>query len=455
MKKYFIYLFFIFLSSLNFLSCQKQKEEIKTSSETVQKIEENNILKITKKYVDFYDQDENSFAEIHFNDENFLPKEILNEIPQINIGNEENRKNLENILIISLNDDTNFEASSLNIDSGVKIPLSSFYLNKGEAFLIKINLDDYFADIEILAENKNIFTNTIVYPLYLSENEKEIHKVNIWKGNKNREYTEFLNRELIQKNGSEYIKANGKVDLNGDGKDEEISFIGDEHDFFEPFKMQKEKGKLIINGKEFILRKLLEESEISFDKDIEWDDKIFDIEIIDIDRNKKIVLKKRDFYEAYRDLVLIYSFEDEKLNYIGNIQTSSESVLQNYIDSSKNEIKIYEPSSGNLFFPYQSPVIYSLKDNKLENFRDKEKISIFYNNSRIVVETKDKVNLYEDPELKNLSSATEIGDILILLETNPDYSWVKVKKFKDNKIFYIPATEFENSNTFFRLPEFH
>lgn len=453
MKKYFIYLIFLLLLSLNFLSCQK--EEVKISSETEQKIEENNLLNFTKKYVDFYNQDENSFAEIHFNDIDFLPKEIVNEIPQINIGNEENRKNVENILIISLNDDTNFEASSLNIDSGVKIPLSSFYLNKGEAFLIKINLDDYFSDIEILAENKNIFTNTIVYPLYLSENEKEIHKVNIWKGNKNREYSEFLNRELIQKNGSECVKAIGKVDLNGDGKDEEISFIGDEHDFFEPFNMQKEKGKLIINGKEFILRKLLEESEISFDKDIEWDDKIFDIEIIDIDKNKKIVLKKRDFYEAYRDSILIYSFEDEKLNYIGNIQTSSESVLQNYVDSSKNEIKVYELDSGSLSFPYQYPVIYSLKNNKLQDYREEEKISIFYDNSRIVVETKKKVKLYEDSEFKNFSFDTEIGDILVLLETNNSYSWVKVKRFKDNKIFYIPATEFENSNTFFRLPEFH
>lgn len=131
----------------------------------------------------------------------------------------------------------------------------------------------------------------------------------------------------------EFISAEGKVDLDGDGKEDRISFDGDS-----PFgylreisisHILKQSGNLKINDDNFPLSSL-SPYDITIDKP-SW---ILDIYIIDIDpkdKYKEILLEVEDVTSPnYK--YLVFHYEDNELYEIGEINLTSLSYLKTNVN---------------------------------------------------------------------------------------------------------------------------
>lgn len=161
MKK-IIFKIFILVCIFSLFACKKESKkanEIKENNivnETVEKKKQTNTLNFTKKYVDFYNQDGNAFVEIYFNDESFLPKEVLDELPVINLGDEKNFTDVINLLFINVDDRTDYKLKLIDSYNVQEDSLTTFSLEKGEAFLAKIDKLN-IVDSGIFSWNTNSF----------------------------------------------------------------------------------------------------------------------------------------------------------------------------------------------------------------------------------------------------------------------------------------------------------
>lgn len=461
MKKKIIFKIIILLCIFSLFGCKKENKEAielkenNLASDIVQKSKQTNTLNFTKKYVDFYNQKGNAFVEVYFNDESFLPKEVLDELTIINIGNEKNFKNVINLLFINVDDRTDYQIK----------PIEDYYVNentsniisleKGEAFLVRIDqLHVIDSGIFISAEKDNKFLERhIIFDYELNEEIKNLQQVIIWDSKKN---GENINEKLIRDETSKQLKYNAELDLDGDGKGEKISFVSE----FSPSESDKEKGKLIINGKEFLLKDLRKDSGIRFEKTAE----IYDIELTDInakDMTKEICLKCRLDNEFYLDSALFFSYKNEKLEFLNEILIASYYNFNDCIDSSKSELIVPQKDIFTEFYDeatlpeFKYFETYSFNGDKITKIKE-EKINIFsvastlYDNRRVVARINDDaVKLYDDSDLNSSYSKTQENDILIFLETYYTKPFIKVKRFSDNKYYYISIPDIHNfSNSF-------
>lgn len=93
MKKIFYSIFIPFFVLFLFISCEKKEEE---SAEN--KINNEKLLSFTKKYLDFYDEEDNIFLILSFENKDFL-EELWKEISQFEIQEaEKTEKRLKTIL---------------------------------------------------------------------------------------------------------------------------------------------------------------------------------------------------------------------------------------------------------------------------------------------------------------------------------------------------------------------
>lgn len=461
MKKKIIFKIIFLICIFSLFSCKKESKETNelkeknVASDTVEKSKQANTLNFTKKYVDFYNQEGNAFVEVYFNDESFLPKEVLDELTVINIGDEKNFTEVINLLFINVDDKTDYQIKPIEgyyVNENISNVIS---LEKGEAFLARIDKFDVVdSGIFISAEKDNKFLERhIIFDYELNEEVKNLQQVIIWDSKKSEEN---INEKLIQDDSSKQLKYNAKLDLDGDKKDDELSFISE----FSAYETDKEKGKLIINGKKFLLEDLRKDSGIEFERTAQ----IYDIELIDIntmDMTKEICLKCRIDDELYIDSTLFFSYKDEKLEFLGEIPIASYYNFKDCINSSKSElivpreknfIEFSEKATLPMFKYFET---YPFDGNKITKIKE-DRIDIFsvaltlYDNRRVVAKIKDNaVRLYDDSDFNSSYSKTQENDILIFLETYEDKAFIKVKRFSDNKYYYISIADIHSfSNSF-------
>ncbi|WP_022820143.1 hypothetical protein [Fusobacterium russii] len=456
-----IFKIFVLVCVFSLFACKKESKEVNETkennvvNETVEKKKQTNTLNFTKKYVDFYNQDGNAFVEIYFNDESFLPKEVLDELTVINVGDEKNFTDVINLLFINVDDRTDYKIKLIDGYNVQEDSLTTFSLERGEAFLARIDkLNVLDSGILISAEKNNKFLERdIIFDYELNEEVKNLQQVIIWETKKNEEN---INEKLIKNDDSKQLNYNAKLDLDGDGKEDELSFVSE----FSPYETDKEKGKLVINGKEFLLEELRKNSGIEFGKTAE----IYDIELTDInaeDMTKEICLKCRIDDELYIDSALFFSYKNERLEFLGEIPIASYYHFKDCINPSKSELIV--PREKNLVEFFEESTLpefkyfetYSFDGNKITKIK-KDKIDIFsvastlYDNRRLVVKINDDaVSLYEDSDFNSFRSKTQENDIFIFLETYEDKPFIKVKRFSDNKYYYISISDIHNlSNSF-------
>lgn len=118
----------------------------------------------------------------------------------------------------------------------------------------------------------------------------------------------------------------------------------------------------------------------------------------------------------------------------------------------KNLVEFFEESTLPEFKYFET---YSFDGNKITKIK-KDKIDIFsvastlYDNRRFVVKINDDaVSLYDDSDFNSSHFKTQENDIFIFLETYEDKPFIKVKRFSDNKYYYISISDIHNlSNSF-------
>ncbi|MDO4689892.1 MAG: hypothetical protein Q4A58_01165 [Fusobacterium sp.] len=450
MKKILLSIF-VLLSCL-FVSCKNEKKEVNTAG-TENKIENSDIV---KKYLDFFNQEDNAIIAVYFKNKEFLSEEQWKGLtlldPQEKV--QESLGNFKNYILVIANDDIkNCRVMSLDGDE-----LYSFSLKKTENFVIK-NYEDKEIYINMSGDKENISLE--IYGSeglseYYSENEEYKiadygYEVRAWHEYKGYNETEE-NENLPEKKGN----ISEEIDLDGDGKSEKISFLAD-----------GDTGKFIIDEREYEIYQILALV------DIEIFGPISNLEIIDIDKNdkhKEIVFRISGENELGKETFIIFHYKDGDLKYLGSLEYEAYHSLAEVVDSENNLINIKNNFGLYLDFPYNVSIMYKIKNEKLVLETKVEEMKFF--DGRIVGIVRIPVNIYESTDSNKLLFKAKEGSILLFLETDHK-SWIKVKDFKTGAIGYIrfiAKTEKENekysdikffeqdelklfSNVFMNLPE--
>lgn len=237
----------------------------------------------------------------------------------------------------------------------------------------------------------------------------------------------------------EFISATGKMDLDGDGKEDVILFNGDSS--FGWLRevtnslVLKQSGILKINDKSFALASLS-----PYDLSIDKPYRILDINIIDIDpkdKYKEILLQIEDVVSPnYKYLVLHY--EDNDLYQIGEIDITSPEYLKNSVNQENASLDTkYLTTIG--YMEYEKAVSYKLKDDFF--FMEELGLSELNNYStRITTAANKAVNIYKKPDSDEILFVVKAGQEFIFLKTD-SHSWIEVKEFESGEKGYLRFIE--------------
>lgn len=432
----------------------KKTDEEKSKESVKIKNADKDMAKFSKTYLDIHNQDENAFIHLSFKDKDFIPKDLLEKTKMFTIngsGEEYNEEFFEGYkLIISCEDDILFRVSNHEHMKNEKHVLDSFYMSKGDFFLIELkSTQNSSVSVEAYKEpDWYSYANIYIHPdeeqLLLNEGEI-LQDSNLWeKEEKQSIFAKTLTDYL--ENNNIYEKA-VTVDLDGDNKDERIYFWGEtEHFIYDHEDLTNLKKTLFIDDMEISL------DELSKENPIEGLEGFDSIEIIDInkeDKYKEIVLIKDD-YQAYSSFGNVYHFKDGKMIYLGTIEWSGENaeLLRGAYDN-----KLTVRSRAYTQFEYFFYNIYELKGEKIIETNNDTLKSMNNFHKRLSVYLNYDLNLYEKTDSKEPFEKLQKGDQLILLETDKK-SQMKIKSINTGKVGYIKfLIDEENYNVHFQDQE--
>lgn len=449
MRKQLKYLVLLLFCLFSFLACKTEEVSIKN--------------KFTQKYTDFYDQKDNAFILIAFEEKEFLDEEIWNNVTLID-PQKTSDKDLGKIdgyyWIIACDDIDISLGNHYKEEKGeyVYTELQKLSLKKGESF-IKVQYDDpYDPMVNLYAKSKNLVNKNLEIELsnfYPSDN----HGIHSWadttdeekensafialeKEEKSLPNDEFKEFEITEK----FISATGKVDLDENGNDDTISFLGDSSfgwlQEITTVDVLKQSGSLKINDEVFSLDSLA-----PYDATIDRPYRILDIYVIDIDpkdKYKEILLQLEDSIPSYYRY-LVFHYKDDELHQIGEIDLTSPSDLKYKINQKNASFDTKCLSTiGNM--EYNKAVSYKLNDSVLvmkELAESEFKIT--------TVATK-PVNIYKEPDSDEILFVAQEGQHFIFLKTD-NHSWVEVKEFENGQKGYLRFTENDSNFSFYQQEE--
>lgn len=433
MKKLLYSVFISLLTLFLFLACEKREAEI-----TENKVSNEKIVNFTKKYLDFYSQEDNIFLVLSFKDKDFLEEELWKNIPQFEIQEaEKTEKKTENYtLIISLKDGYNYEIRENVKNSDEYKTLFSKSLKRGESLIVKNWASLYDNSLNVKKENSNGEVHEFNYytyddiPLFIDlfcENEKK-------------DNTDIQQNILSVEEKDLQIYISGKLDLNQDGMDEEISFITQINE--ENMELSSgNKTKLLISNKIFEFSHLLALAGIE-EGDLYWNSPILNMEILDIDKNDNyqelvFVVEGNRFAPS---LGLFFHYDGNDLKYIGTVNHPLEENFTACVDSKNSNLKVKEWNNLLGFSSFQEKS-YSIKENRLQEV---ENISdIVFLDKKIIGIAKENIEVYKEKDSDELLFTTEKGDNLLFVSSNFK-SWIEVKDFNSGKTGYLQFQVKEN-----------
>lgn len=469
MNKKSVCLLFCIICILSFLSCKKEENYIEEKNIK----SENSITnKYTQKYLDFYDQKDNALILMAFDEKEFLNEEIWNNVPFIDPQktSDQDLGKLDGYYWIIACDDIDFSLGNhRNEVKGEYIfsELEKLSLKRGESF-IKAQYDNPNDLMNVVyANSKNITDRKLRLDLgnfFPSDN----HSVLIWQNNENiKENSAFISLEKSNKSlpkyklkGSEienfeieenFITAEGKIDLDGDGKEDRISFDGDS-----PFgylreisisHILKQSGNLKINDDNFPLSSLS-----PYDITIDRPNRILDMYIIDIDpkdKFKEILLEIEDV-TSHNYKYLVFHYEDNDLYEIGEIEVTLPEYLKNSVNQKNSSLDTkYLTTIG--YMEYEKAVSYKLKDDifVMEEIGESEFNSY---DIRLTTVANKAINIYKKPDSDEILFVAKEGQRFIFLKTD-NHSWIEVKEFESGEKGYLRFTENDEGFSFYQQAE--
>lgn len=433
MKKMLYSVFISLLTLFLFLACEKKEAEI-----TENKVSNEKIVNFTKKYLDFYSQEDNIFLVLSFEDKDFLEDELWKNIPQFEIQKAEKTEtsNENYALIIPLKDGYTYEIRENVANSTEFKTLFLKALKRGETLIVKNWASLYTNTLIVKKENSDGESHEFNYyaydgiPLFIDvfcENEKGINS--------------DISQNIISTEEKDFqIYANAKLDLNQDGMDEEISFITQINE--ENMELSSgNKTKLLISNKIFEFSHLLALAGIE-EGDLYWNSPILNMEILDIDKNDKYqeLVFVVDGNRFAPSLGLFFHYDGNDLKYIGTVNHPLEENFTACVDSKSSNLKVKEWNNLLGFSSFQEKS-YSIKENilqEVENISD-----IVFLDKKIIGIAKENIEVYKEKDSDELLFTTEKGDNLLFVSSNFK-SWIEVKDFNSGKTGYLQFQVKEN-----------
>lgn len=429
MKKIFLGLFIMCLFLFGLTACKKEE---------VTKIEntKDEIAEFTKKYLEIFNQENNAFIILKFKNKDFLPGEMFNKTkvfdPQKKL--EENLGDFDfYTLIISCQDNLNFRFQKKDYEKEDFEDIFYSNLQRGEALLF-LNYTDM--------EKLELYSNLIV-----NKSEHTEEKIEAWLGSFKeipevyffKKYFTPNKDYLLQKEEkSNILYAQGDIDLNGDGKKNQIKFSSDR--YYNDIEYIKEFiAHLKIDENSFNLRNLIENIpfENTWEKEALLDFPIVDIEILDLsskDNKKEIILRLKD-EGAEADTAFVFDYDNNELNYLGMISYGEEENLASCFNPEIEKLFISELNDLYSFYHWQVlQMSYYLSDNKI--IKELPVGEMNTNNSRLISRLEKNIHFYKDKKFEEIYSQEKEKRTLLLLES--DYkSWIKAKDIKTGEIGYL------------------
>lgn len=417
----------------------KVEDKSQDGTQTVRKSQKNidpDVREFTQKYLDVYDQEGNAFIEVLFRNRDFIPQKLWDRVNIVRLQ-EEGTEPYSYKMIISCDDDVLYR-----LDQMMQKPFiteehkGSFYLSKGEFFIVEAAEEVLYLPWLRAYKVPDFYAETNVYFPELKERPQDIviHDISIWgKGYK----TPLLFNNEVYYGSSEYsiTDKEGRLDLDGDGKEEYLYFWG-ERSTSADMEAVNARSKFLIDDIEFPVRNLFEEN--SRGEDLEgYSSDILAIEVIDIDPRdeyKEILLKKVLDIKGGMYYSQVYRYQDRELYYMGGFFSGREDRISDFVYPEEAAIKLpeYQYAFG---FSYTTPAVYRIEGGKLvKKEYDEKKMEIF--DKRLVLDVKEKINLYGSPDSNQVVTMLEKGDKAIFLETD-NRSWIKLKSFHSEEEGYL------------------
>lgn len=408
------------------------------------------VAAFTQKYLEAYEGEENAVIQLCFADKNEIPSEVLDKIRTVEVEiqprEEQEATGYEDeeyySLIIGCQEGSLYQVNTYQGDFSVKTE-EVFYMAKGDAFLIPSNTNNkVFSEVNVDSpDGRHSAKVSIYYNWYGFQEMKEagvidkrpvLHSVYTWE----KEPVNSVFYQEVNQYPTQFLKSRGRVDLDGDKKEELIYF----QDTFEYFKEEASESSTIVQGRLVIDDRdyPFEELDHFFDGDRElYNDGFRDIEIIDLDESdsyKEIVLQKQPQIEPMGRYAIILRYDKGELHPLGGFYSAWEDNIASITNPKEKTVEVMQEGGG-LFMNYYRKSTYQLKGDKIEPIPEEtHKMSLY--NQKLILSIMKPLNFYEEKESEQPMEMLKSGSILLFLETDAE-SWVKVKDFDTGKTGYL------------------
>ncbi|MDO4719470.1 MAG: SH3 domain-containing protein [Peptostreptococcaceae bacterium] len=249
-----------------------------------------------------------------------------------------------------------------------------------------------------------------------------------------------------------HLTVKGSVDLDFDGKEEELYFVADVNDYENDY--QTIFGEFQLNGKSLDLRGLCKPLDDSGTEDMPM--MLWNIEIIDLDKKDKqrelVVYKTKHYAGVPFFTAELFHYNKGKWKSLGEMDTDYRSSLEEYEYQQATEFdpdsrKLRFDVTGYFFCNFYHMAEYQLKDGKIRETTGEE-LAMFLPGEKgereeILVHAKASANIYADPESEDLIYEVQPGDEIKLISCKIG-EWVKVQT-PQGEIGYFKYGEAESS----------
>lgn len=410
--------------------------EIKEIQKSVKRVDPA-IQAFTSKYLDVYNGEGNAFIEVLFRNRDFVPDELWDKVNVIRLQEEGTEPHVYK-MIISCDDDVLYRMDQLISEPVItEANKANFYLSRGEFFIVEAPETILWLPWISAYKSPDFYAEDSVYFPELEEKPQDfvLHDVVIWR--RETKAPILLQNEVYFDSGSyKIINKQGRIDFDGDGQEEHLYFWG-ERSVDVDMELVNIKSKLLIDDIEFPIQDMFEKN--SRKEDLEgYSSDILAIEVIDIDPKdeyKEILLKKVLDLHGGMYYSQIYRYQDKELYYMGGLFSGQKDRISDLVYPEEAAIKLQE-SQYAFGFNYTTPEVYRIEGGKLvKKENDVKKVEFF--EKRLVLDVKEKVNLYDSHDSDQITMILEKGDKAIFLETD-NRSWIKIKSFHSEEEGYLP-----------------
>lgn len=225
----------------------------------------------------------------------------------------------------------------------------------------------------------------------------------------------------------------GKVDLDFDGVEEELNFVGDYQDESQGWKIVR--GSFQINGKKLNLKKICRPLSLDGLAGGEWEVLFYGMDVIDLDPTDKqrelVIFKTLHSGVPYHEAELFH-YRDGKIKSLGEISAGTYNTFMDQeeirIDQKKNLVTL--PGEEHMICNFFYPSVWKLEKGKIRDISGEElqmyRGGSFTEQDRITVKAIGSLDVYGAADWKKVIYRIKPGDKVTFLSCRPGL-WVKVR----------------------------